>query len=186
MLTKSVAICVVGSWLAGIILPGDLFVTPAHAKSKTAKSSRTASHACAAPHLVQQGHKHHQPSHKKGKVASAPMFPPSSASPQGTSHNPQTRALGTFTVRAYTHHQRSVGALSKTASGTLPTAGRTVAVDPQVIPLGSKIHIAGVGERIAEDSGGRIKGKVLDLFLPSVEHCRQFGVRLRDVQVVLE
>jgi 3D (Asp-Asp-Asp) domain-containing protein len=55
-----------------------------------------------------------------------------------------------------------------------------------VIPLGSKIHIAGVGERTAEDSGGNIKGKALDLFLPSVEHCRQFGVRLREVQVVLE
>jgi 3D (Asp-Asp-Asp) domain-containing protein len=45
---------------------------------------------------------------------------------------------------------------------------------------------AGVGERIAEDRGGRIKGKVLDLFLPSIEHCRQFGVRLHDVQIVLE
>lgn len=51
---------------------------------------------------------------------------------------------------------------------------------------GSKIHIVGVGERIVEASGGRIKGKVLDLFLPSVAHCRQFGVRLRDVQIVLE
>jgi len=55
-----------------------------------------------------------------------------------------------------------------------------------VIPLGSKIHIEGVGERIAEDSGGRIKGKKLDLFLPSVERCRQFGVRLRNVQAIVE
>ncbi len=103
-----------------------------------------------------------------------------------TGHNHRTRSLGTFAVRAYTHNPGPDGTPSKTASGTFPTAGRTVAVDPQVIPLGSKIHIAGVGERIAEDSGGRIKGMALDLFLPSVEHCRQFGVRLRDVQIVWE
>jgi len=89
-------------------------------------------------------------------------------------------------VRAYTQYQHPGKGRRKTATGTVPTAGRTVAVDPHVIPLGSKIHIEGVGERIAEDSGGRIKGKKLDLFLPSVEHCRRFGVRLREVQVIAE
>ena len=75
---------------------------------------------------------------------------------------------------------------NKTAMGTVPTAGRTVAVDPHVIPLGSKIHLAGVGERIAEDTGGKIKGKRLDLFLPSTRECRQFGVQAQEVHLLVD
>jgi 3D (Asp-Asp-Asp) domain-containing protein len=55
-----------------------------------------------------------------------------------------------------------------------------------VIPLGSKIHIAGVGERIAEDTGGKIRGKRLDLFLPSVKECRQFGVQTQEVRLLVD
>jgi 3D (Asp-Asp-Asp) domain-containing protein len=95
-----------------------------------------------------------------------------------------TRALGVFAVSAYTHDWQADGTPTRTASGTIPAAGRTVAVDPQVIPFGSKIYIEGLGERIAEDSGGKIKGKRLDLFLPSDDHCWQFGVRQRKVRLV--
>ena len=94
--------------------------------------------------------------------------------------------LGTFTVRAYTHYPSPGVALSKTATGTVPMSGRTVAVDPRVIPLGSKIHIEGVGERIAEDTGGKIKGKKLDLFLPSTRECREFGVQTQEVHLLTE
>lgn len=74
--------------------------------------------------------------------------------------------------------------MTRTASGAFPIVGRTVAVDPRVIPLGSTIYIEGLGERIAEDSGGKVKGKMLDLFLPSDDLCRQFGVRQHNVQIV--
>ncbi|HEV8717336.1 MAG TPA: hypothetical protein VGX03_31510, partial [Candidatus Binatia bacterium] len=145
MLTTSAAICVVGGMLAGIILLASLVVTPAYAKSQAVKSGRTAHHTRSASHLVRQGRKHAQPPRAKGKVVAALRnFSP--ASRRETGHDQRTRSLGTFAVRAYTHPRRPNGALSKTASGTLPTAGRTVAVDPRVIPLGSKIHIAGVGE----------------------------------------
>jgi 3D (Asp-Asp-Asp) domain-containing protein len=59
-----------------------------------------------------------------------------------------------------------------------------VAVDPRVIPLGTKIHIEGVGERIAEDTGGKVKGRILDLFLPSVQACRQFGLQYQEVHLM--
>jgi 3D (Asp-Asp-Asp) domain-containing protein len=94
--------------------------------------------------------------------------------------------LGTFTVRAYTHYRAPGAVPNKTATGTLPATGRTVAVDPHVIPLGSKIHIEGVGERIAEDTGGKIKGKRLDLFLPSAKDCRQFGVQAQEVHLLVQ
>jgi len=84
-------------------------------------------------------------------------------------------------MRAYTHYGNR---RSRTASGTLPVSGRTIAVDPRVIPLGTVIEIEGIGKRVAEDTGGSIKGKQLDLFLPSVQACTQFGVRSRKVYLV--
>lgn len=98
----------------------------------------------------------------------------------------RARLLGKFTVVAYGPRQRSGKLRKHTASGTVPTVGRTVAVDPRVIPLESRIYIAGIGERVAEDVGGKIKGKKLDLFLPSRDHCLQFGVQIRDVYLVVE
>jgi 3D (Asp-Asp-Asp) domain-containing protein len=72
----------------------------------------------------------------------------------------------------------------RTASGTMPSVGRTIAVDPRVIPLGTKLQIEGVGTRIAEDTGKNIKGKKLDLFLSSMSDCTRFGVRSRNVYTV--
>jgi 3D (Asp-Asp-Asp) domain-containing protein len=106
------------------------------------------------------------------------------SSAQGQISDRLGKRLGTFTVRAYTHYHRPGTKPSKTATGTIPAAKRTVAVDPRVIPLGSRIHIEGVGERIAEDTGGLIKGNKLDLFLPSVKECRQFGVREQKVHLL--
>ena len=67
---------------------------------------------------------------------------------------------GTFTVTHYCHGPCCNGkrwAYKETASGTWPEEGRTVAVDPAVIPIGSEVLING---RIytAEDTGSGIKG----------------------------
>jgi len=91
------------------------------------------------------------------------------------------RALGHFRMTAYTRYRQSSG---RTASGTRPSHERTVAVDPRVIPLGTKIEIEGVGVRIAEDTGRLIKGKKMDVFLPSVQACTRFGVRSRKVYII--
>jgi 3D (Asp-Asp-Asp) domain-containing protein len=108
------------------------------------------------------------------------------ASTRAVSSSTKAQHLGTFTVRAYTQYPSLHKGPGKTATGTHPTPGRTIAVDPKVIPFGTKIYIEGVGERIAEDRGGSIKGKQIDVFLPTVEHCRRFGRQLRSVQVMVE
>ena len=64
----------------------------------------------------------------------------------------------------------------RTAMGTKARVGE-IAVDPRVIPLGSKVYIEGVGARIAEDTGGNIKGNTIDIYMNSVSACRKWGVR---------
>ena len=65
----------------------------------------------------------------------------------------------------------------KTSTGKIPIPGRTVAVDPKVIPYGSKVFIPGIGWRIAEDSGGIIKGSKIDIFVDSEDAAYKFGRR---------
>jgi 3D (Asp-Asp-Asp) domain-containing protein len=60
---------------------------------------------------------------------------------------------------------------------------KVVAVDPNVIPLGSIVHVEGYGEAIAGDIGGAIKGNRIDLHMATKEEAIQFG--RRDVVVTI-
>lgn len=61
-------------------------------------------------------------------------------------------------------------------------AGRTIAVDPKLIRLGNKVRMNGK-EYIAEDTGGAIKGKRIDLFVGSHSEAMKFGKKLIEVYV---
>lgn len=63
--------------------------------------------------------------------------------------------------------------LNRTFSGTVPTAGRTIGVDPDVIPLGSKVKING-HTYIAEDTGN-MKGNRIDIFVGNHEEAILLG-----------
>ncbi|MCM3342307.1 ubiquitin-like domain-containing protein [Paenibacillus sp. MER TA 81-3] len=76
-------------------------------------------------------------------------------------------------LTAYTEQEGSPGA--KTASGTKVVEGRTIAVDPKLIPLGWWVYIEGVGFRRAEDTGGAVKGKIIDVYYESKGAVRKFG-----------
>ncbi len=71
----------------------------------------------------------------------------------------------------------------RTATMTYPKVG-TVAVDPSIIPLGSRLYIESLdgqswtyGYAVAEDTGGLIKGARIDLFMDTRDECVAFGVR---------
>ena len=66
---------------------------------------------------------------------------------------------------------------AKTASGTTPTEGRTIAVDSSIIPLGSRVYIEGYGVFIAEDTGGAIKNNKIDIFVSSHDRAYDLGVQ---------
>lgn len=72
----------------------------------------------------------------------------------------------------------------RTRSGT-PVQWGVVAVDPRVVPLGSKIQIEGFGEVFfAEDTGGGVKGKWVDIWMESCAEARVFGMQSRRVTVL--
>lgn len=61
---------------------------------------------------------------------------------------------------------------------------QVVAVDPSVIPLGSMVEVSGYGIAIAGDTGGAIKGNIIDVHFPTVEQCIQWGRRSVTVTVI--
>ncbi len=61
---------------------------------------------------------------------------------------------------------------------------KVIAVDPDVIPLGSKVYIEGHGYAQAEDTGGAIKGNRIDIFIPSREDALQWGVQEVKVHII--
>lgn len=71
---------------------------------------------------------------------------------------------------------RGRAATFRTASGLRAQYG-VVAVDPKVIPLGTRVYVEGYGYAIAADTGGAIKGNRIDLCVPSRAAAMRFGRR---------
>ena len=96
----------------------------------------------------------------------------------------------TCTATAYDAGAGSNGKWAgKTASG-IPLERGVVAVDPRVIPLGTRLYIEAVdgswayGYAVAGDTGGAIKGNKVDLFMETYNECMQFGRRQCKVYVL--
>lgn len=65
-----------------------------------------------------------------------------------------------------------------TSTGKKPRPYHTIAVDPKVIPYGTRIYIPEFNKVfIAEDCGGAIKGNRIDIYMNNEYECRQWGVR---------
>ncbi len=79
---------------------------------------------------------------------------------------------------------------NRTYTGTWPVEGRTIAVDPEVIPLGAEVQISCDtwpkvnGWYIAEDTGGVIKGNIIDVYMQDYDTCIRFGRRQVEVRVL--
>ena len=77
----------------------------------------------------------------------------------------------------------------KSAGGSKSCKG-TVAADPNVLPLGSKIRVSGAGAYSGEytvvDSGGKVKGNVIDIYMSSVREATKFGKKEVEVMILEE
>ncbi|AAU22864.1 LysM peptidoglycan-binding domain-containing protein [Bacillus licheniformis] len=91
----------------------------------------------------------------------------------------------TVTATAYTANDGGISGITKT--GVDLNANRNakvIAVDPSVIPLGTKVYVEGYGEATAEDTGGAIKGHKIDVFIPDKKDAFNWGVKTVKVKIL--
>ena len=92
-----------------------------------------------------------------------------------------------FYVTATAYTAFCNGCSGRTATGLNLRANpnmKVIAVDPRVIPLGSKVYVEGYGYAVAADTGGAIKGYIIDLFMPSNKDCYRWGRKKVKIKVL--
>jgi 3D (Asp-Asp-Asp) domain-containing protein len=85
-------------------------------------------------------------------------------------------AGGGWSARSLTVSSTGYSIHGATATGA-PTGPGVVAVDPGVIPLGTRMTIPGYGEGVAADTGGSVRGASIDLWFPTLAQARAWGRR---------
>ncbi|MEI3604494.1 LysM peptidoglycan-binding domain-containing protein [Pseudogracilibacillus sp. SE30717A] len=99
----------------------------------------------------------------------------------------QDQAAKTFTVTATAYTAKCEGCTGVTATGINLTDNpnkKVIAVDPSVIPLGTEVYVEGYGKAIAGDTGGAIKGKKIDVHLPTEAKATNWGVKTVEVTIL--
>lgn len=91
-----------------------------------------------------------------------------------------------FKITAYCPCEKCCGEWSDgiTFSGDFAHEGVTIAADLSVLPLGTKVYIEGIGERIVQDKGGVIKGNRIDLFFYNHAAALNFGIQELEVEII--
>lgn len=87
--------------------------------------------------------------------------------------NTQVTSLGIFQSTCYIEE-------GTTKSGDKAGPG-SISVDPSVIPLGTKLEVEGYGPGIANDTGSKVKNRIIDVWLPDRAQCIQWGRRMVEV-----
>ena len=99
----------------------------------------------------------------------------------------QKAATKTMTVTATAYTAYCEGCSGVTAAGIDLKANpdaKVIAVDPSVIPLGTKVYVEGYGYATAADTGGAIKGNKIDVFIPTQSAALSWGKRQVEIQIL--
>ncbi|MDN3448991.1 3D domain-containing protein [Planococcus sp. APC 3906] len=122
------------------------------------------------------------------KQASAPAPAKTAAPVQASAPAPATQQAGKeMTVSATAYTAYCAGCSGTTATGQDLRSNpnqKVIAVDPTVIPLGSKVWVEGYGTAIAGDTGGAIKGNKIDVFIPSQSAALEWGRKNITIKVL--
>lgn len=99
---------------------------------------------------------------------------------------PYRKYAGKFTATFYCPCEICVGKKKqvRTATGNIPHANRTIAVDSKIIPMHSIVYIKGLGFFVAEDTGGAIKGNRIDVYVGNHEQALKLGKKKVDVYIL--
>ncbi|OIK16299.1 hypothetical protein BIV60_04595 [Bacillus sp. MUM 116] len=105
---------------------------------------------------------------------------------QVTAKNSQ-KVVKVITVSASAYTVSCAGCSGKTYTGLNLKKNpnqKVISVDPRVIPLGSKVYVEGYGYAIAADKGSAIRGKKIDVFMPSHKQAIQWGRKTVKVKIL--
>ncbi len=106
------------------------------------------------------------------------------AQEEETAADPEVAQELTMTATAYTASCEGCSGITATGINLLENPDmKVISVDPDVIPLGSKVWVEGYGEAIAGDTGGAIKGNKIDIFIPEHQDAVNYGVQEVQVKV---
>lgn len=93
----------------------------------------------------------------------------------------------TISVSSTAYTAKCAGCTGVTATGVnlnKHPKKKVIAVDPDIIPLGSKVHVEGYGDAVAADTGGAINGKKIDVHVPSQKKATSWGNKNVDVTIL--
>ena len=94
-------------------------------------------------------------------------------------------AASWMTFQATGYSTQQAGLSTHTATGIdLRVNPRVIAVDPSIIPLGSLVEVQGLGVYVAGDTGGAIKGRIIDIHYSSVSQALSWGRRSVNIRVI--
>lgn len=159
------------------------------APTASVPSSTSAAAPVPAPQPTAQAPKPAAPAPQPAVQAPKPAAPapqPAAQAPQPAAQANNTGAKK-ITVKATAYTASCEGCSGITATGVNIKDNpneKVIAVDPSVIPLGSKVYVEGVGEATAADTGGAIKGNRIDVFIPSEQDAVNFGVKQLTVTIL--
>ncbi|MBT2571554.1 G5 and 3D domain-containing protein [Planococcus sp. ISL-110] len=166
-------------------------VTAVGTKTVVASVSRGTQAKAAAPAAKAEPAKQTAPQQEKAtvKTASAKKAPaPAKAEPAKAAPAEAEPTGGKeFYVSATAYTASCTGCSGITATGINLHANpglKVIAVDPSVIPLGSKVWVEGYGNAIAGDTGGAIKGNKIDLFMANKSDALSFGRKQVKVRIL--
>lgn len=97
-----------------------------------------------------------------------------------TAYCPCVKCCGVWSAEHPSH--QGTDYVQKTASGTIPTEGRTIAADPSVLPYGTVVVVDGY-EYVVEDTGGAMNGNAIDIYFSSHEAALEWGVQYKTIYI---
>lgn len=122
----------------------------------------------------------------KKAVTKAKAKPKAKAAKKAPSRSDNDSILKEITVSAsaYTAGCNGCSGITSTGINLKKNSGlKVIAVDPSVIPLGSKVYVEGYGYAIAGDTGGAIKGNKIDVFIPTKSAALKWGRKTVKIKV---
>ncbi|PFG06317.1 3D domain-containing protein [Bacillus sp. es.034] len=160
-----------------LIVPGQELVINLDDKAPSAAANTSEKAEAPAP----------EPKAEVAPEAEAPAAETAEAKPAQAEPATEDKAVKELTVEATAYTADCAGCSGTTATGVNlkenPDA-KVIAVDPNVIPLGSKVYVEGYGYATAEDTGGAIKGNRIDVFIPSKDQAVDFGRKTVNVKIL--